>query len=317
MRIMARRRRGVALVGVCNVTPDSFSDGGHHLSFDAACRRIDELVREGADMVDIGAESTRPGALPVPASEQLSRMLEVVRYAATQTCVSVDTTLPEVAEACLGAGAVAVNDVSCLEDPRLAEVAAVHEAILIVMHARGAQAKMHGFSVYPDSGYGDVLEDVLSEWGRAADRAVSRGLPRSALVMDPGFGFSKNAQQSLLLLKRTGELVKRLDVPVMVGASRKSFLRVVDPEAQPTERLGASVAAAVHAVRAGAALVRVHDVRATRQAIDLFDLTLFAPGAPDARDVPEATTPASYASGPFEGAGDGDRGSAKAARSPS
>jgi dihydropteroate synthase len=273
MLLLARRRRGVALVGVCNVTPDSFSDGGRHLSYDAACRRVDEVLADGADSIDIGAESTRPGAAPVPPEEQLARMLEVVRYAATKACVSVDTTRPEVAEACLEAGAVAINDVSCLADRRLAEVVARAGATLFLMHARGRQLEMRGFSVYPDSGYGDVVEDVLCEWSRAADRAISQGLARRALVMDPGLGFAKNAQQSLQLLRRTGELVSRLDVPVLIGASRKSFLRVVDADAGPSERLGASVAAALHAARQGAELVRVHDVRATRQAIDLFELT--------------------------------------------
>jgi dihydropteroate synthase len=295
MLLAARRRRGVALVGVCNVTPDSFSDGGLHLPYESACRRVDELLAEGADSVDIGAESTRPGAPPVPPEEQLARMLEVVRYAATKACVSVDTTRPEVAEACLDAGAVAVNDVSCLADARLAEVVAQAGATLFLMHARGAPREMRGFSVYPDSGYGDVIEDVLREWNRAADRAVSRGLARNALVMDPGLGFAKNAQQSLLLLRRTSDLVSRLDVPVLVGASRKSFLRVVDADAGPTERLGASVAAALHATHQGAGLVRVHDVRATRQAIDLFDLTT---GAAEARRgeaasaKPESPSPA-------------------------
>lgn len=273
MLLEARRRRGVALVGVCNVTPDSFSDGGAHLSYEAACGRVDELFAEGADCVDVGAESTRPGAAPVSSEVQLARMLEVVRYAAKKGCVSVDTTRAEVALACLEAGAVAVNDVSCLGDPRLAEVVARAGATLFLMHARGSQAEMRGFSVYPDAGYGDVVEDVLEEWGRAADRAASWGVARSALVMDPGLGFAKNAEQSLALLQRTSELVSRLDVPVMIGASRKSFLRVVDAAAPPTARVGASVAAAVHAARQGAELVRVHDVRATRQAIDLFALT--------------------------------------------
>jgi dihydropteroate synthase len=273
MLLEARRRRGVALVGVCNVTPDSFSDGGLYLRHEAACRRIDEILAEGADCVDIGAESTRPRAVAVPVEEQLARMLEVVRYAAKKAPVSVDTTLPEVAEACLDAGAIAVNDVSCLEDPRLADVVARAGATLFLMHARGTQANMRDFSVYPDGGYGDVIEDVLSEWNRAAGRAASRGLPRSSLVMDPGLGFAKNAQQSLVLLGRMNDLVSRLDVPVLVGASRKSFLKLVDAGAGPTERLGASVAAALHAARQGAQLLRIHDVRATRQAIDLLRLT--------------------------------------------
>jgi dihydropteroate synthase len=273
----ARRRRGVALVGVCNVTPDSFSDGGKHFSYEAACKRVDELLAEGADAVDIGAESTRPGAKPVPPAQQLDRLLEVVRYAATKACVSVDTTSPDVASACLEAGAAVVNDVSCLSDVRLARVVSDAGATLILMHARGTQAEMKGFSAYPEDGYADVLEEVLAEWNRAAERAASAGLAHRALVMDPGLGFAKSARQSMELVRRTRELVARLDVPLIVGASRKSFLRLVDPDASSTDRIGASIAAAVHAARSGAALVRVHDVRATRQALDLA--TLVARGA--------------------------------------
>jgi dihydropteroate synthase len=269
MLLEARRRRGVALMGVCNVTPDSFSDGGKHFTFNAACEHVDTLVMEGADLVDIGAESTRPGAARVGASDQLGRMLEVVRYAARKACVSVDTTSPDVARACLEAGAIAVNDVSCLADDRLAEVVREAHATLVLMHARGSQVDMRGFSVYPDDAYGDVVEDVVAEWLAAADRAAARGLDRRALVMDPGLGFAKNARQSMELLRRTSELVARLDVPVLVGASRKSFLRLVDPDAPSSERIGASIGAATVAMQAGASLLRVHDVRATRQAIDL------------------------------------------------
>jgi dihydropteroate synthase len=260
------------LMGVCNVTPDSFSDGGKHFAPGDARARVDALVAEGADVVDIGAESTRPGAVPVSATEQLSRILEVVRYAATRTLVSVDTTSPEVARECLRAGAIAVNDVSCLADDSLADVCAEARATLILMHARGPQANMRGFSKYPASGYDDVVTDVLAEWTAAAERSMTRGVLRSELVMDPGLGFSKNAEQSAELLRRTSTLVERARVPVLVGASRKSFLRLVDADAAPTERLGASLSAALHAVQAGASLVRVHDVRATRQALDLARL---------------------------------------------
>jgi dihydropteroate synthase len=264
----ARARRGVALMGICNVTPDSFSDGGRYLDADAARARVDELVSEGADLIDVGGESTRPGAAPVPAREQLQRVLAVVRYAADRgACVTVDTTSPEVAAPCLDAGACAVNDVSCLRDEELARVTAASGAALLLMHARGTQDQMRGFSQYPDDAYGDVVDDVLREWGEAADRAVAAGLARAALVMDPGLGFAKNARHSLDLLARTGELVERLDVPVAIGASRKSFLG--DRDAPPSARIGASIAAAIHAAAAGAAIVRVHDVRATRQAIDL------------------------------------------------
>jgi dihydropteroate synthase len=131
---------------------------------------------------------------------------------------------------------------------------------------------MKDFSVYPEDGYTDIVRDVLAEWNGAAARAVSQGLARSELVMDPGLGFAKSARQSLELLRRVAELASRLDVPVMVGASRKSFLRRVDSDASSGERLGASIEAAVHAAKAGASLVRVHDVQATRQAIDLARL---------------------------------------------
>ena len=181
-------------MGVCNVTPDSFSDGGRYLGAEAARARVDELLAEGADLVDVGGESTRPGAAPVAAKEQLARTLEVVRYAAERgACVSIDTASPEVAAACLDAGACAVNDVSCLRDAELARVAAASGAALVLMHARGTQAEMRGYGAVPDDAYGDVVDDVLREWGDAAGRATAAGLPREALLMDPGLGFAKNA----------------------------------------------------------------------------------------------------------------------------
>jgi dihydropteroate synthase len=262
-------RRGVALMGVCNVTPDSFSDGGEFAGKDAALARIETLLREGADIVDIGGESTRPGAKPVPAEVQLDRVLEVVRFASSRACVSIDTTSSRVAAACLDAGAHAVNDVSLLADEDLARVTAGSGAALVLSHARAPQAEMSGFGGWPASAYDDVVRDVLADWERAARRATELGLPREALVMDPGLGFSKASRHSLELLRRAAELVSLLDVPVLFGASRKSFLTLVDKDAGPGERLGASIAAALHAARAGVSILRVHDVRATRQAIDL------------------------------------------------
>jgi dihydropteroate synthase len=174
-----------------------------------------------------------------------------------------------VAAACLDAGACVVNDVSCLGDVGLAKVAAGSGAALVLMHSRGTQEAMRGFSDYPDDAYGDVVHDVVTEWEAAAARAIGAGLPREALVMDPGLGFAKNARHSLELLRRTRELCTRTRVPVAIGASRKSFLTIVDRDATPADRTGASIAAALHAAREGAALLRVHDVRATRQALDL------------------------------------------------
>ena len=257
-------------MGVCNVTPDSFSDGGRFMGAEAARARVLELVAEGADIVDIGGESTAPGRSPVAAAEQLERVLEVVRFAAAHTCVSIDTTSPEVAAACLDAGAHAVNDVSLLADLDLARVTAGSGAVLILSHARGSQEKMAGFGGWPLSAYDDIVADVLADWERAAARVNDVGLPREALVMDPGLGFSKASRHSFELLRRARELVFAMgDVPVLFGASRKSFLTLLDRDAAVGARTGASLMAAVHAVRSGVRLVRVHDVRATRQAIDL------------------------------------------------
>jgi len=279
-------------MGVCNVTPDSFSDGGRFMGRDAARARIDVLIAEGADIVDIGGESTRPGSQPVPAREQLERVLDVVRWAASRTCVSIDTTSAEVAAACLDAGAHAVNDVSLLTDPQLAAVTAGSGATLILSHARAPQSNMRGFGGWPLEAYDDIVKDVLADWERAAAKAGELGLPRSSLVMDPGLGFSKASRHSFELLRRARELVAAmLDVPVLFGASRKSFLTLLDrgdrsqvphEEVDPAEgRIGASIMAAVHAARSGVRIVRVHDVRATRQAVDMDVVLGTVPGHAD------------------------------------
>ncbi len=266
----ARVRRGVALMGVCNVTPDSFSDGGRFFAADDAKAHVDRLLAHGADIIDVGGESTRPGAASVPDREQLARVLDVVRYAAGRACVSIDTTSPVVAAACLDAGAAVVNDVSCLRDPELARVAAANGAALVVSHARVPQESMRGFGGYPEGAYRDVLAEVTRELLAAARTAEQAGVDAEAIVLDPGLGFSKSSRHSMTLLRRTAELVERVaPYPVLVGASRKSFLTLVDEGAPASERVGLSIAAATHAARSGAAVVRVHDVRETRQAIDL------------------------------------------------
>ncbi len=260
-------KRGVLLLGVCNVTPDSFSDGGEHVSLRDACAFVDQLASEGADMIDIGGESTRPGAQPVAPGEQLARVLEVVRYASRRVPVSIDTTSAVVADACLEAGACAVNDVSCARDPDLARAAARHRAAYFLMHARGSQADMVDYSTYPDDAYGDVVIDVLGEWSEAASHVREAGVTQ--LVMDPGLGFMKNARQSVELLRRTSELASAASVPLLVGASRKSFLKhLTGDDAGPKDRTGASLVASLYAAKHGARMLRVHDVRATRQALD-------------------------------------------------
>lgn len=256
-------------MGVCNVTPDSFSDGGRYLDPREARARVDQLLAEGADVVDIGGESTRPGAAAVSPKEQLARVLDVVKYAADRgACVSIDTTSPEVAAACLDAGASAVNDVSCLREDDLAKVVASSGGVLVIMHTRGTQAEMKGFSEYADDAYGDdPVATVIEEWQMAAARAKAAGLADLAIWMDPGLGFAKNARHSMELLRQVRRFAA-LGHRVVIGASRKSFLKLADPSAGPDDRLGASIAAAVHASSA-ADMLRVHDVRATAQAIDL------------------------------------------------
>ncbi|HEY0463835.1 MAG TPA: dihydropteroate synthase [Polyangiaceae bacterium] len=260
-----RRERGTLLMGVLNVTPDSFFDGGRYDAADNAARRIDQLLADGADLIDIGAESTRPGAAAIAAAEQIARLDPGLRYALQQgALVSVDTASPAVARYALELGAQLINDVSCLADEDLARACAEHGAALILMHARGPAASMAGFSVYPDSGYQDVVQDVRREWRAARARALAVGMAGADVYFDPGLGFAKNAQQSYTLLARLAEF--QSEGLMVVGASRKSFLASVDG-APPEERLGGSVAACLLAAARGAAIVRVHDVREVRQAL--------------------------------------------------
>ena len=258
------------LVGVVNVTPDSFSDGGKFLDARAACAHVDRLIEEGAHVVEIGGESTRPagpaygqGYVPVDARTQLERVLPVVTHAAKErrALVAVDTTSPEVAEAAIEAGAVVVNDVSTLANVALAEVVARRGAWLVLMHARPGAS----------STYDDVVADVAREWGAARDRAVGAGVDPARIVFDPGIGFGKGAENNLRLLAELGRFAA-LGHPIYVGPSRKSFIGVVEEKAgarrsDPGDRLGGTIAACLLAVRNGASALRVHDVAAVRQAL--------------------------------------------------
>jgi len=260
-----RRERGTLLMGVLNVTPDSFFDGGRYDDGESAAQRIDQLLADGADLIDIGAESTRPGAAAIPADEQMARLDRALRYALQSgVLVSVDTADAAVARYALELGVQLINDVSCLADDDLARACAEHGAPLILMHSRGPAASMAGFSDYPDAGYQDVVEDVRREWRAARARAVAAGLAAEDVYFDPGLGFAKNAQQSYTLLARLSEF--QSEGLMVVGASRKSFIASVDG-APPEERLGGSVAACLLAAARGAAIVRVHDVREVRQAL--------------------------------------------------
>jgi dihydropteroate synthase len=272
LRTLLNQRESVLLMGILNRTPDSFSDGGAFMDETAAVARIEEIIAEGAEIIDVGAESTRPGSTPVPAEEQIARIGGAVREAAKRgLIVSIDTTSPEVAEWALGEGATVVNSTSLEPAAPLGELAARRGATLSLMHCRGAMTEMKGFSVYADDAYGDVVADVAREWQEAAARALACGLPREDLILDPGLGFAKNARHSIELCARLDELCS-LGFPVLVGTSRKSFVaRAAAPlgatVAPPSARLGGTIAATLLCADKGAAIARVHDVGQVKQAL--------------------------------------------------
>ncbi len=257
-------------MGVLNVTSDSFSDGGLYLDFEAAVRRGREMVAEGADVVDVGGESTRPGASAIAADEELRRVVPVIEVLAGEVRVSVDTSKASVAHAALSAGATLLNDVSS----RLAPVAAEHGAGFVAMHCKGTPADMQR-----DPHYDDVVREVGEFLDQRAAEARAVGVEE--LYIDPGIGFGKTVRHNLQLLAALPELVAT-GVPVLVGTSRKGFIGHLGAGGSPNGRVGdvpplaagarleGSLASAVWAMACGAALVRVHDVGATVQAARLF-----------------------------------------------
>jgi dihydropteroate synthase len=251
----------VLVMGILNVTPDSFSDGGRYQEPGAAVARGLELLAQGADIVDVGAESTRPGSAAVPAAEQWRRLEPVLRGLAAarpEATLSLDTRLAEVAERGLSLGVHIVNDVSALSDRAMSGVVASAGAGLVLMHMRGTPENMQ-----QDTTYGDVTAEVAMFLQTRAAAARAAGVAEEAVAFDPGIGFGKSAAGSLELLVRLPELTA-LGRPVLVGASRKSFLaRITGDEGPPADRVPASLAAAALAVDGGATILRVHDVAAT------------------------------------------------------
>ena len=254
------------VMGVLNVTPDSFSDGGAYLDPDAAVAHGLDMAAEGADVVDVGGESTRPGARPVDADEELRRVLPVVRGLAAQVPVSIDTRHASVAAACLAAGAVLVNDVSgARSDPAMLPLLAEAGAPVVLMHSRGESADMRSAARYDD-----VVGEVREELARRLDAALRAGVDADAVVLDPGIGFHKIGAQNWQVLAGLDRL-RDLGRPILVGASRKTFLGTLlgtgDGPRPVTCRDSASLAVAVLAAGAGAWGVRVHDVAPTADAV--------------------------------------------------
>jgi dihydropteroate synthase len=257
------------LMGIVNVTPDSFSDGGQFFSSEAALAHGLRLVQDGADILDIGGESTRPGAEPVPLDEELRRVLPVVAALARQTSVpiSVDTSKAEVARQCLDAGARIINDVTALAgDPAMAQVARASEAGVILMHMQGTPPTMQA-----DPRYREVVNDVYDYLERRLRALTQAGFDPRKLAVDPGIGFGKTTQHNLELLRRL-EVFQGLGQPVCLGVSRKGFISKVVGERAAGERLAGSLAIACHALAKRAVqILRVHDVRETRDAVQMFE----------------------------------------------
>jgi dihydropteroate synthase len=258
------------IMGVLNVTPDSFSDGGEYLEPEAAIRRAEAMIAEGADILDIGGESTRPGSTTVAADDEVRRVVPVIEAIAKRfdVPVSVDTSKSAVAAAALGAGAEIVNDISGLRwDAQVAAVAAASGAGLVLMHSRGEFDTMH--SQPPAE---DIMKDLKSGLRRSVEMAGSMGVERSRIAIDIGIGFGKTADQNLELLGRLDEIIGDFEgFPVVVGTSRKSFIGRISGDTSATERLGGSLATAALAAWLGAAILRVHDVRETVQAARIID----------------------------------------------
>jgi len=271
------------VMGVVNVTPDSFSDGGEWFEPEAAIAHGLELLASGADLIDVGGESTRPGAQRPPVEEELRRVVPVVRALAAQGAViSIDTMRASVASAAVEAGAALVNDVSGgLADGEMAPLVAQAGIPFIAMHWRGHSTDMQSRAVY-----GDVVADVCAELRVRVEALQDSGMSPENIILDPGFGFAKNAEHNWALLRRLDELVA-LGHPLLVGTSRKTFLgRLGRPDgAEPSPATARDLATAVtsfHAARHGAWAVRVHDVVATVQALDVADALL----DPDVEVVP-------------------------------
>ena len=264
----ARFRIDLALprvMGIVNVTPDSFSDAGLHHDHRAAIAHCDALVTQGADLLDIGGESTRPGATPPGVTEELARVLPVLRHAVTLGVpVSIDTSEPMVMQAALDLGVDIVNDVRALRRPGALNAVRQHpRAGLCLMHLRGEPQTMQ-----QQGAYTDVVVEVGCFLRERLSDVEAAGIERERVVLDPGIGFGKSVDDNLALLRRQRELTA-LGRPLLVGWSRKSTLHALSPR-PPAERLGGSVAAALLAVQAGAAIVRVHDVAATVDALRLW-----------------------------------------------
>ena len=270
------------IMGILNVTPDSFSDGGEFFSLDKALAHAEQMIAEGADVIDVGGESTRPGGgAIVSAADELERVLPVIRELAKRFAVpiSIDTTKAAVARAALDAGAAIVNDISALRfEPEIADEVAKSGAGLVLMHSRGTPGALHGLPPVTD-----IVEEVTSSLRSGIEIAEQRGVKRESIVIDPGIGFGKSQEQNIELIAKLDQLIAAFpDFPLLIGTSRKSFLGRILADANgnpapPEARLHATMASTTAAILKGAHLVRVHDVKAAAEAARVADAIQAAP----------------------------------------
>ena len=253
-------------MGILNVTPDSFADGGRYASSDAALCRAEEMVKEGAAIIDIGGESTRPGSRRVSETEEIDRTAPIIEAVARRfdVPISIDTSKAAVAEAAIAAGAEVINDISGLRfDERIAKVAAVHRAGLVLMHSRGGFETMHSQPPVED-----IIKDVIDDFRRSIRIANASGVTQEAIVLDIGIGFGKSVEQNLELIADLDAVASVFPAHAMlVGASRKSFIGKLLGGSPPEDRVSGSIAVAVAAAMKGAKILRVHDVRLTVEAL--------------------------------------------------
>ncbi len=256
-------------MAILNITPDSFSDGGKFASLDAALKQAEKLINEGADILDIGGESTRPGSAGVSADEEISRVIPVIEAIAKRfdIPISIDTTKSQVAQAAVEAGVEIINDISGLRfDPSIAALAAEHKAGLVLMHSRGEFATMHS-----QSPVDDIIAEVTADLRRSTSLALKNGVSRDCIALDIGIGFGKTLDQNLELLAKLDKLVLEFEqFPILVGTSRKSFIGKLLDGAPPDQRLSGSLASIAIAVWNGATIVRVHDVKETVDALTII-----------------------------------------------
>jgi dihydropteroate synthase len=265
------------VMGVLNVTPDSFSDGGEFFSLDRALAHAEQMIAEGADVIDVGGESTRPGgAAIVSAEEELSRVLPIISELAKRTTVpiSIDTTKASVARAALDAGAAIVNDISALRfDSQVADEAAKSGAGLVLMHSRGTPGSLHGLP-----SVADIIGEVTSSLRNSIEIAEQRGVKRESIVIDPGIGFGKSQEQNIELIAKLDQLIAAFpDFPLLVGTSRKSFIGriLADADGNPApveQRLHGSLASMTAAILKGAHIVRVHEIKAAIETVEIADI---------------------------------------------